>query len=387
VDRAHTAGGFVPRLLISPNGRVYVLVWNSGAPNGSFPRLLDYGVDGSLGSKPASLSIPPIGSRGCPHHCWSNGTPGGDEKPYVGAGIDARGNVYVLEDYSSKSGNRADSGYLGNLAWSKGNPMAARSWHFTQLPTVAAARGGPDDFRYAYSFVLPGAHGALDIVSTDDVSCRNTSFTANRAISNPPYTTSDGYMQDRVYDWHTADVNARGGPRWRVNRVSKWTRADPHSYNCGSGIYKNAFASDAFRDRHGRVHVIYALGTQRAGHHAILNRNGSVRTDVSGKGRFPAGYCDNTARISQDYSGRFYLFMNCGRSLYVWPAKLHPADGVRLLRQRPVTLTNAFRGPPYFYYYFAEPSAGTPTDRSYLDMLYPTDSGASIVYSRVSLTR
>ncbi len=358
-------GRETPLLLIAPNNEVDLVIWNTGTAGVGGPRLVDDGVDGASRSSPTISNIP--GS-------WTRN----NNYPYSGAAVDSSGNLYVQENTaSSLGGTTEDSGYIGNLAWTTGG-TGNLTWHFTTLPVISGA-----DFRYVYSFELPDNNGGVDIVATDGVACSNTSFTRNTAISNPAYTTqstrSYGFMQDRVYDWHTPNLNASGGPTWAITEVSQNTRATGGS-DCGSsGIIQNDYAQDAYRDTYGNVHIMYAFKPGYVGHHAVLGYSGGVWTilkDVT----LPSGYCSNEARITQDYSGRFYILSNCAStSVYVWPADR--TDGTTLGSLTTLPLPSPISG----WDYFATPRGGTPTNQSYLDMVYPTNSSTGLAYARVQL--
>jgi hypothetical protein len=353
-------GRETPLLLISPSDVVYLIGWAGGVPT-----LVNEGVNGA-----GPYSATPIPGS------WQ----AGDNWPYAGAAIDSSGNLYVQENTASSTGGTSeDSGYLANLAWTTGG-TGNFTWHFARLPAVPGA-----DYRSAYSFELPDNKGGLDVVATNDVSCANTSFTGNTSISNPAYTTqstsSYGFIQDRVYDWHTANLNASGGPAWTIARVSQNTRATGGSDCASSGIVQNDYAQDAYRDTYGNVHVMYAFKPGYVGHHAVLGDSGGTwktLKDVT----LPSGYCANEARVTQDSTGRFYVISHCGNnSLYVWPADT--IDGTTVGSLSTLTLTNAITG----WDYFAAPSGGTPTNRNYLDMVDPTNSATGLAYARIQFAK
>jgi hypothetical protein len=336
-------------LLISPSNVVYLIGWAGGMPT-----LITEGVNGAG----------PYSARPIPGP-WQSG----DNWPYSGAAIDSSGNLYVEENTAaSTSGPTEDSGQIMSLAWTTGG-TGHFAWHSTRLPSVANA-----DYRHTYSFDLPGAGGAFDVVATRAVSCNNAKFASQYGYSG---ASPNQYVLDSIEDWHTDNINADEGPTWTITNVA-------HNYTntCGHGfINNNEFAQDAYRDTHGNVHVMYFDGVAKKGRHAVLGSAGSswgVRTSVT----LPRGYCDNEARITQDGSGRFYVVSQCNNhSLYVWPA--NRTNGNALGRVSTLRLSRPING----WDYFAAPSGGTPTNQNYLDMVYPTTSATRLAYVRVKLAR
>jgi hypothetical protein len=410
VDGSHDAGPIEVRVFVAPNNEVYVLVWNNGTRGISTPRIADYGVDAGNGTSPVFTSIP-TNSNGYPANAWANGLASGDPDPKAGDAIDSSGNLYIFEDWDGFIGghllqsgcNTSGAGqggcYIPELAWTTGAP-GNPTWHFTVLPTP------PDGtFVNYYSFVLPDNNGGVDIVSTSAVACDNTvsgynsaslGFTANTAISNPAYTTAGtqgntDYMLDRVYDWHTDNLNAPGGPLWTTHLVSSWTRANGGA-DCQpgtTGILLNDLAQDAYRDTYGTVHVMYDVcqsgGTCGAAvsHHAILTANGAVSSDTLEP---TSGYCDSHARITQDATGRFFFTAGCGKSYAVFPADT--TNGNTLSNggtPTQTTLNNSPSGSSGTWTFMAIPRDGTALNQTYLDLWYPSNSGANLNYARINL--
>jgi hypothetical protein len=340
-------GRETPLLLISPSDVVYLIGWAGGLPT-----LITEGVNGAG----------PYSAQAIPG-AWQSG----DNDPYAGAAIDSSGNLYVQENTASSTGGASeDSGYIGNLALTTGGP-GRFTWHFARLPHPAG-----DNYRYAYSFELPGARGAFDAIATRDVSCNNTALASQYGYTSAP---AGGYVLDSVQDWHTDNINARGGPTWKMTSI-----AHDYTSTCGrSFVNVNEFAEDAYRDTHGNVHVMYfdAVAGIR-GYHAVLGAPTKARTLVK-RVALPRNYCANEARITQDSTGRFYVISECnGRSLYVWPAGRK--DGTSLGRRFNLTLSRPISG----WDYFAARGRSSASQNN-LDMVYPTNSATGLAYARIRL--
>ena len=196
-------GREVPLLLITPNDDVYLITWPGTDPLGlanEVPHLVN---EGPLGNGPYTGNVTTIGPKS---DFWSG------EDHYVSAAVDGLGNLYMMENETSDAGGQPESGYLPHIAWTTGG-QGNYTWHTTTAPGVSGA-----DYRYAYSFMLPDLNGdgGVDFVATRDVECTNTAFDGQYG-----YTSHSGYMFDSVYDWHTVNINASGGPSWTLTQLSR----------------------------------------------------------------------------------------------------------------------------------------------------------------------
>ena len=202
-------GRETPLLLISPSNVVYLISWAGGQPT-----LINEGVDGA---GPYTAALVP-GS-------WQSG----DNDPYAAAAIDSNGNLYVQENTaSSTAGTSADSGYLGNLGWTTGG-TGHFSWHFARRHTW------PGMIIAIRTLLSSLGRGAFDVIATRDVSCNNAAFDAQYGYGS---AAGGGYVLDAVQDWHTNNINARGGPQWTITPI-----AHDYTNTCGGGfVSENEFA-------------------------------------------------------------------------------------------------------------------------------------------------
>ena len=299
------------------------------------------------------------------------------EDHYVSAAVDGLGNLYMMENETSDAGGQPESGYLPHIAWTTGG-QGNYTWHTTTAPGVSGA-----DYRYAYSFMLPDLNGdgGVDFVATRDVECTNTAFDGQYG-----YTSHSGYMFDSVYDWHTVNINASGGPSWTLTQIKQ----DTSDNNC-SGITENIFANDAYRDSYGTVHVLYADNINSTEHQALLCRGASctggswqVAKDVD----VPTGYCSSAMRITQDYTGRFYLLAGCGAGTasYVWACDTTDGTSAPCTsgHSPTTTLSSGFNNGFSSWFYLAVPRGGTALTK-YVDIWYPYNSNASVDRVRIGL--
>lgn len=372
VDSGNDAGGQEAYVAVAPNNEVYVLTWNNGTPGQDYPRVADYGVDALRGGSPMFTVVP--------------GTWALENMEYGGFAVDSSGNLYLMQNITV--GNTSFGSYQGHLAWTTGG-SGNFTWHYIQLPSVEQANGGQDNFRYGYPFLLPDNNGGIDIVMSNDVSCANTSFTNNAALSNPAYATqSSGYMYDRVYDWHTSDLNASGGPSWTVNQMSKLTRADGGVDCVANTWHRNDFAQYAFRDVYGFVHVMSTecqsggTCTPFTAEHEVLNGDGVVDATNT----ITAG-CADHAMMVEDNTGRFYVVSYCtSRTVYIRPADT--TNGTTIQSTTTLKMPHGTSGNTWI----ARPQGGTFWNQKYMDYAYPwggtgQGEGTSIDWIRINLAR
>jgi hypothetical protein len=372
VDSGNDGGRETPLLLADPaSNTVYVIIQPYTCPSGvtfcsspgsryGYPVLVNEGVDGA--GPRTTKAIP--GS-------WLYGT----DHPYSSAAVDASGNVYFEENLAQNQ--VTDAGIASELAWTTGG-TGNLAWHFTSLP-CAATCGSANDVRYTYTIEMPDNKGGIDVAGVTDTSCENAAWAAANGYTIPSADqTGSCYIVDRVEDWHTSNLNAAGGPSWTTTQVAV---NDCTSCTLSNGINEFAELDDAYRDTSGNVHLLTSLTSgSNPDVHTILS-NGTITHTAS----LPHGYCDAPhMKITQDYSGRFWLFSNCnGNTIYSWYAT--DSNGLTLSALQPITTTHTLDG--YGVEYLATSRSGDTQNQTYLDMVVPYNNFTGLLHFRLKLSQ
>lgn len=321
---AHGVAGREPvNLLQGPQDRLYLIAWPEGQP-----RLWTSTIQGGRLSFSDAL-IP--------------GDWGQTDWPYQGASINAQGDLYVI----ASGGERP-----GEFKWATYQARTAQwSFHVTPL-----------DYRFCYTYVIPGDKGQLAIVSTRDVRWESLGYTKLAGAFD--------YVFNAVKCWSSPDALHVPLQELLV-REEKPSAQFPDPY-CDA-------QTDAYVDTKGRLHILYWRSGQNTEgrtetRHAMLE-NGKLIQDVP----LPpdAGhYC----RITQDARGRFCLITADADKLVVYRAATE--DG--LAWGPPVQLALKGYTLTYSGIALAAPRCGTPLSNT-IDGVFPAGKENQWVYFRLRL--
>ena len=263
--------------------------------------------------------------------------------PYPSAGISSRGDLCLLASYGSKP---------GQFQWACRSADKGRwTFHVTRI-----------DYRYCYTYVMPGADGSLSLVSTRDVKWETLGYLKPEGAF--------GYAFNAIGLWHT--------PRLIDEPLqSLLVREEPPSKGFLDVLCSGQV--DAYMDTEGRTHILYWLGGASAqgrseNRHAIVV-DGCVTRDVRLPGTMWQYY-----RVVQDTTGRFYLIRATERNLVVYPATSD--DGPQL--GTPTWLYLPGYNIVYSGQAIGAPRGGVPL-ADYVDGVFPSGEGEKWVYFRIRL--
>lgn len=315
------AGREPVNLLQGPDDTLYLTAWPEGHPH------LWTSRPGQGGLTFTDTAIP--------------GDWGQTDWPYQAAAMSADGFLYLLASGGEKP---------GSFNWTRYS-VRDGAWSFHSTPT---------DYRFCYTYVVPGPARELSLVSTRDVRWESLGYTQPAGAF--------GYVFNAVGAWFTPDVG-RDPLHALLVREEPPTAQQPAPY-CNA-------QTDAYRDTGGRLHVLYWLrgantGGKEETRHVIL-RDGQVLQDVP----LPpdAGhYC----RLIQDAGGDFYLITASTDQLLVYRSSDAIGWGA------PVRLSLQGYRVAYSGIAIAAPRCGTPLS-NIVDGVFPAGQENQWIYFRLRL--
>jgi hypothetical protein len=226
---------------------------------------------------------------------------------------------------------------------------------------------------------VPDNNGGIDVVGIDDTSCENSAWaTANGYAIPSADQTGNCYILDRVEDFHTSNLNAAGGPAWKLNQIAV---NDCVTCSLSNGVNIFAYLDDAFRDTNGNLHILTSLSN---------GSNPDVQTvlsagTVTSTANLPGGYCDGPhMKMAQDDTGRIWLVSNCNsNAIYSWYAT--DSAGLTFGSEQTITTTHSLDG--YGFQYLATPRAGVAQDQGGLDLVVPYNNFTGLLHLRIKLAQ
>jgi hypothetical protein len=310
-------GGHQSRVVRNSSGDVYVVyVAESGSVGALEWRVMARGRDGrwsrigqgSAGREPAHLLLGPrdelyvvafpddgptlsTGRRSrAGRITWTQERVPGDwvraQRAYGAAGIGPTGRICILRSQSEGNGSHARQATACRL-------YGESHWSTREIAS---------DRRYCYDYVLPDAN-SLEWVATRDVQWHELGY---RRPSGEP-----AYVLNAIGVWTTSYAGEA-----RMVPVTEEPQTDTDSLVM-------TFVRDAYRDTHGRLHVLYELRGRRgepggwAMRHAIVADN-RVIADTTLTARAPNGWTDGYFRMLQDSSDRLVWIYSLGADIYYY---------------------------------------------------------------------
>ena len=324
-------------LMAAPDGTLHIIAWPNGRPRlwSGLPK-----DGGAMTMQEQAIDGPWVTSN------W----------PYNAAGISERGDLVLVQ---------SDGEAPGAFIWGY-RPAGAAAW-ITGKVNVAQ--------RHCYTYVLPGPDGRLAFSSTRDVLARTMGYDKT-ATSH-----SLGYVFNRLGIWETGDVARM--PLGEVQLDETVPTAEfPEVWACG-------VSGDTYRDTRGRLHVLYFFrGPETQDRlclrHTIIENGKKIKTVTLPESlnrcfSVPGGPASWLfSRIIQDTTGRFYLI---GTTAIV---PIGATDGTEL--GAPVPLDLGGHALEYSGLSIAAPRGGTPL-ADFVDAVFPSDQGKSVVYVRIQIKR
>lgn len=322
---AQGASGREPaNLLAAPDGQLFVIAWPDGLPQlwSSHPE-----QEQATGKLTFTAQAVP--------GAWNQ-----SNWPYAAAGISLGGDLCLLQSSGEKP---------GQFLWTYRRVTEAR-WHFQQTPL---------DYRYCYTYVLPGTEGQLSFVSTRDVLWQTLNLKRPEQAFN--------YVFNAIKYWHSSDTLQAPLTELRINEARP-TATYPDVL-CNAQL-------DAYVDTQWRTHVLYTYrGDQTQGkqtvRHAVLEA-GQVIKDVALPEQGGSFW-----RIIQDTKGRFYLLASQG---LVFAATSE--DGTAL--GAPVVMDLHGYAVEYSGITLAAPRCGVPL-ADWVDAAFPSGHEKQWIYFRLRL--
>lgn len=322
------AGREPPNLLVSPGDRLNLFTQPRATPT----LVQDGGANGLL---PFSAAAIPGG--------WFT-----TNFPYSGATVrQDNGDLFFAETREELS-----------------QPASAFYWSYRSADTGIWRSVVTQKTMYRYAYLLPVAstNGGADfaIAASTDV------LWSTLGYQQP--AGSFAYVYDRVSLFYTSDYRSGELTEKLIYREEQKQNA-----------YLNVFASDAYRDSRGRVHVIYSVqgpstNQQIVGHHAVL-QGGTLVADVT----LANVSCGNEGRVVQDTTGQYYLLTWCGTSLYLWPA-----DSVNGTQIGDPVVLDLSQYPPKDWSWLSIVRGGTAL-ADYVDGAYAGSNDTQLIYFRIRL--
>lgn len=318
------AGREPMNLLAGTRGQMYVIAWPDGLP--------------TLWSASGTALFHPEPIPGD----WQK-----TDWPYGAAGINSHGDIFVLQSLGEKP---------GELRWASRLAQASQ-WRFHVTAT---------DYRFCYTYVLPGPAGALALTATRDVPWQSLGYEKPAGAF--------GYVFNAVGSWYTPNA---AGEALRMTLVREETPTPSFPL-----VECNNAQGDTYLDTRGRLHILYTLRgasthDYQKTRHAVLTGS-TILKDVE----LPFEY-GHYSRIIQDAGGRFYVFSAAegGSELLVYPALSE--DGTAL--GAPTRLDLQGNKVTYFGLALAAPRCGVPL-ANFVDGVFPSGQGEKLVYFRVRLS-
>jgi hypothetical protein len=400
-------GPHASRIVRASNGDVYIVVMGEGrdyyhrtwrvmkrsASDGKWSQVETKGTSAADVYNPPSILIGPddelyvVAWPNMKPHLWSSATEKEtavsgqwylnkyagtrtQESSYGSASIDSKGTIYLSQ--SSIGCNLCDHENKPGFLYVATKGEKDDDWRFNRFET---------EYRYTYSYLLPGGGKAFSLVASLDVRY------AELGYKTPPNTNVQ-YAFNGVAMWQIGDAaKTPDGPV---------TVRQPETQS-SSCLTLRTFASDVYQDTKGRIHVIYDLqgpstNCAYTGRHAVID-DGKVVKDVSLStgGRNQGVPFSNYARISQDSKGRFYILTVAtppggGTScmIYLQKGTDGDTDGTDLQPQQQIPLSQTENCSNTQNHFIAAPRGGTElSDR--LDGFVATDYAAHSFYYRLCL--
>lgn len=308
-------------LLASPEGKLYIIGWPneigtlwSGKPDGNTIELEKELIPGAVVSN----------------------------YPYGAAGINLNGDLCIL---SSQGGQKPG----GSFKWSC--YLAESNEWFYKTTYI--------DYKFAYSYIIPGKDEELSIVSSRDVRWS--------ALGYKQPEGSFDYVFNAIGYWRTNGIKANPLERLFLTEEQPTDQFQ----------YVNLKAQeDAYIDTSGNIHILYhKMGESTNGEdlnrHAIISPDGILLNDVN----LPndTGYY---TRIFQDIAGNFFLL---GSSGILYPAG---KDGITI--GNPVYIDLQGYVVDYSGFVISAPRTGTPLS-NIIDVVFPSGGGKQRVYFELKL--
>jgi len=317
-------------LLAGPDGRLHVVAWPFKAPV-LFSSVLEDGRGKYAQGRLKMEDWPVPGDWEASH--W----------PYNAAGIDAEGNLCVVQSTVSFKPGRFNIALLR---------PPGRDWTFAVVDKP---------FRYCYTSVFPERRG-LRLASSRDVPYTALGWPVPEGSESYPF------MFDAIGVWRSPDISTY--PIKRTFRMEA-------PYHPQRSPRADLRVMDAYVDTAGRMHLLYVLRGPSTEHHhqmwhAILDGE-RVLTDMH---RPDMGYY---CRILQDASGRFYILdSENGGQIRAG------TDEAGTKFTLPVPLDLRGWKIEYSGLAWAAPRCGAPL-ADFADVVFPSGEGKAWVYFRILL--
>jgi hypothetical protein len=288
---------------------------------------------------------------------------------YPSASVDVGGNLYVWEDvpcplFGGRTSVRCQSANVpGTYYWAYRTAGDGR-WHAEEWQNA---------FRQTYNFLLPRGPGDLWVVGTRDVLNAEAGYACSGGV---------GYCFDQVVL-----------SRWRRRRRPAWStvvaRAAERAVRYAGG--HRASAEDAYVDTHGRAHVLVSVVDSTThgawkNYHLVIDRDGRMRDIQYSSVPYP-----NLSRITQDASGRFWLYSvgpdpaNGHRcEVFIAGGAAGDTDGTRLGPVSVIPFAGRYDCATEDRNFDVSPRSGTAL-ANYIDGVLATNGGRDWVHYRIAL--
>ena len=288
---------------------------------------------------------------------------------YPSASIDPRGDIYVWEDvpcpfFAERTAVRCRSANVpGTYYWAYRTAGDGR-WHPQEWQNA---------FRQTYNFLLPRGVGDLWVVGTRDILNAEARYACSDAVS---------YCFDQVFL-----------SRWHRDTQPSWLTIVARAAQGAVGYTGDhrASAEDAYVDTHGQTHVLASVIDRTThgawgNHHLVIDRTGRM-TDI----QYWAVPYPNLSRITQDTSGRFWLYSvgpdpaNGHRcEVFIAGGTAGDTDGTRLGPVTVIPFTGGYDCATENRNFDVSPRSGT-APANYIDGVLPTNGGRDWVHYRLAL--
>ncbi|MFZ5940204.1 MAG: T9SS type A sorting domain-containing protein [Bacteroidota bacterium] len=299
------------QLLIAPDNRLFVVCWLDGSPR--------IWISDTAGRNFSSSAIPGDWN---PNDNW----------PYLSAGIDQTGRLFVLASGGGKPG------YF-KIAF---RDLQTGEW--------SAVKKIPLDYRYCYTYLIPRDDDGLYMASLRDVLWSDLGYEQPAASFDYCFNAVKSWYSPQITDMEFAEILVH--------------EEEPEPLYPQPDISFN-YNGDFYVDTHHRTHVICPVtGASTGGkiclaHYIYDGKDFIISTDL------PAGI--KNCRLIQNEDGKFFLITFSQAQLALYPA----SDANGLVLESPWLFDLAGHEVRYSNLHLAAPRCGVPLSGE-VDLVYPS---------------